>query len=95
MEKCRFPNKLKMFRRSSGYSQKKVARMLGLRDTSTISRWEHGIALPGIVQTFRLALIYHTEPHELFSELWHRIDEELILLVRDTESIIPNESFLV
>lgn len=94
MENSRIPNKLKMFRRSSGYSQKKVARMLGLSDTSTISRWEHGITVPTIGQVFLLCRIYRTLPHELFSELWHRIGEELILLTRDDESII-NQSFFV
>lgn len=94
MENSRIPNKLKMFRRSSGYSQKKVARMLGLSDTSTISRWEHGVTVPTILQVFLLCRIYSTLPHELFNELWHRIDEELILLTRDDESII-NQSFFV
>ena len=55
MEISRVPNKLKSYRRCCGYSQKKVARMLGLADTSTLSRWEHGIAVPGMVQVFSLA----------------------------------------
>lgn len=93
MEISRVPNKLKMFRRCSGYSQKKVARMLGLSDTSTLSRWEHGIAVPSLVQVFRLARIYRTWPHELFTELWHRNDTEFNLLTQEDESIIPNQSF--
>lgn len=92
MEKNRFPNKLKMFRRCSGYSQKKVAQMLGLSDTSTISRWEHGIAIPNTVQVFRLAGIYHTQPNELFDELWNQITLEFGLLTRK-ESINTNPSF--
>ena len=93
MEKHRFPNKLKMFRRCCGYSQKKVARMLGFDDTSTLSRWEHGINLPGLEQVIRLARIYRTQPHELFDELWNRIGEEFSLLTQDEESITSNQSF--
>jgi len=76
MEISRFPNKLKFFRRCSGYSQKKVARLLGHADTSSLSRWESGIVMPGIEQVFRLARIYHTHPHELFGSLWVALGEE-------------------
>lgn len=93
MEISRAPNKLRMFRRCSGYSQKKVARILGLADTSTLSRWEHGVSVPGLVQVFRLSRIYHTLPHELFDELWNRIDSEYSLLAQDTEPFTSNQSF--
>ncbi|MEO6730311.1 MAG: helix-turn-helix transcriptional regulator [Ferruginibacter sp.] len=82
-----------MFRRCSGYSQKKVARILGLADTSTLSRWEHGMAFPSIVQTFRLAHIYQTLPQELFDEMWNRHGTEISLVTQHTEPIIGNESF--
>jgi transcriptional regulator with XRE-family HTH domain len=93
MEISRVPNKLKMFRRCSGYSQKKVARMLGFSDTSTLSRWEHGLSVPSMVQVFRLARIYRTWPHELFTELWYQVDTEPGLLTQTEESITPSQSF--
>ncbi len=93
MENSRTPNKLKMFRRCNGYSQKKVARILGLADTSTLSRWEHGIAVPGLVQVFRLSRIYKTLPQELFDELWNRIGSEYSLLAQDDEPFNSNNSF--
>lgn len=71
MEEGRFPNKLKKYRRCAGYSQKKLARLLGLSDTSLISRWEHGLVLPGTVQLFRLSRIFDTKPHVLFDLLWN------------------------
>lgn len=70
MEISRFPNKLKLFRRSYGYSQKKVAHILGLADTSTLSRWEQGFAYPGLLHVFHLAKLYETMPHVLFDTLW-------------------------
>lgn len=94
MEISRVPNKLKMFRHCSGYSQKKVARMLGLSDTSTLSRWEHGVALPGMVQVFRLSRIYRTEPQGLFEDLWNLSGTEVGLLTQDEESLNTNQSFI-
>lgn len=82
-----------MFRRCSGYSQKKVARMLVLADTSTLSRWEHGVAVPGVVQVFRLSRIYHTLPHELFDGLWNQIDQECCLLAQNNEPFNTNQTF--
>ena len=95
MEISRFPNKLKTYRRCSGYSQKKVARILGFKDTSTLSRWEHGLTVPSIVQVFRLARIYRALPHELYDELWASFDSEKSLLVLDEEPFTTNASFYV
>lgn len=93
MEIRRTPNKLKLFRKSTGYSQKKVARLLGLSDTSSLSKWEHGIILPGLIQVFRLSKIYQTQPQELFDDLWNQIEKEYSLLAQNTESFNTNQSF--
>lgn len=93
MEVGRIPNKLKLFRHSHGYSQKKVAHILGLADTSTLSRWEHGLSVPSIVQVFRLSRIYKTLPHELFEDLWNSIETESGLLAQNKEPYINNQSF--
>lgn len=91
----RFPNKLKMFRRSNGYSQKKVARILGISDTSSLSRWEHGVTLPSVMQVLRLARIYHTVPHELFDEFWNHLQTDPNLLALESEPFNSNESIFV
>ncbi len=81
-----------MFRRCSGLSQKKVARILGLADTSTLSRWEHGVAIPGLLQVFRLSRIYQTLPQELFEDLWNQIGSEPCLLADDCRPFSSNQS---
>lgn len=93
MEPGRIPNKLKLFRHTNGYSQKKVARILGLSDTSTISRWEHGLTFPGMLQVFRLSRIYNTQPQELFDELWKSLEPEFGLLAQSDEPVINNQTF--
>lgn len=94
MEICRFPNKLRSYRRCQGWSQKKVARMLGLADTSTLSRWERGYALPGTLNIFRLARMYHTFPQLLFDDLWVKCITEDDLLTQ-AESFNTNQSLYV
>ena len=91
----KFPNKLKMYRRCCGYSQKKVARMLRLRDTSALSRWEHGIAVPGLLQIFLLAQIYNTHPHDLFDDIWREAGIEYNLLTHSDEPFTNNHHFSV
>lgn len=90
MERNRFPNKLKSYRRCNGLSQKKVARTLGLADTGTLSRWEKGFVIPGTVHLFRLAQLYHTLPHQLFDTLWNQSTSEENLLTQP-ESFTSNE----
>ena len=95
MEVGRIPNKLKQFRRRHGYSQKKIARVLGLSDTSALSRWEHGIGVPGLLHVFRLSRIYKTLPNELFSDLWNSVSLEKNLLALDEEPFDSNQSFFL
>ena len=83
MEISRFPNRLKSYRRSKGFSQKRVARVLGLVDTSALSRWERGVVLPSALQVFQLATIYETLPHDLFDELWLELHQDEGLLISD------------
>jgi transcriptional regulator with XRE-family HTH domain len=92
MEISRFPNKLKLFRHSKGYSRKKVARFLGLTDSSSLSRWERGVALPALLQVFSLARIYQTQPHELFDDLWKQVGADINLLANDGKPYTSNPS---
>ncbi len=92
MEQGRFPNRLKLYRETAGYSQKKVSSILGLGDTSILSRWERGITSPNIKQILWLSRLYNSVPHDLYHELWNSI-----LSVSDlsapTEPFSSQESF--
>ena len=90
MEIGRFPNNLKSFRRRKGHSRKKVSRVLGYADTSTLSRWERGIALPSLFQAFQLATIYEVLPHDLYDEVWLGLHNDESLLISD-ESFNSNQ----
>ena len=71
--------------------------MLGLTDTSPLSRWEKGISLPNIMHLFRLSRIYKTMPSELYFDLWQSISKEILAresdLLAQHESITNNELY--
>ncbi len=75
----RVPNCLRKYRRISGYSQKDVANVLGLKSSSRISRWEKGECFPNITNLFRLAVLYRTMVDALFIDLLEKVREEIHL----------------
>jgi transcriptional regulator with XRE-family HTH domain len=97
MDNSRFPNRLKKYRRLFCLSQKEVATILGLKDTSPLSRWEKGLSLPNLVQLFRLARIYQAMPNELYFDLWQIISKEIAAkgnnLLAHPEPIISNQLY--
>jgi transcriptional regulator with XRE-family HTH domain len=97
MEQCRFPNRLKKYRRYFSFSQKDVADVLGLTDTSPLSRWEKGLVFPNISHLFRLCRLYKTMPQELYAELWDNVTVEVskaqVSLLARKEQIISNKVY--
>lgn len=69
--------------------------MLGLKDSSPLSRWEKGISLPNILNLFRLSRIYKTMPSEIYFDLWQNISKEITVkennLLARQESLNTNE----
>lgn len=92
MEQSRFPNRLKKYRRYFLFSQKEVAALLGLPDTSPLSRWEKGLVFPNIAHLFRLCRIYKTMPQELYSDLWRKVSDEIA--VAEKNLLAQNESVI-
>jgi DNA-binding XRE family transcriptional regulator len=89
----RIPNKLRSYRHCFAYSQKTVARMLGLSDTSVLSKWENGVSVPNIVQVFRLARMYRTEPHRLYEDLWDQLSQDTSLTDQRDIPFNSNQTF--
>ncbi|MBS1731873.1 MAG: helix-turn-helix transcriptional regulator [Bacteroidetes bacterium] len=78
METGRYPNRLKTFRRIAGLSQKRVSKILGLRDTSMLSRWEHGFNVPALANLFILCQLYQATPQKLYPEVWKQAETNLL-----------------
>ena len=60
------PNSLKLHRRKAGLKQTDVARLLGVRNASMLSRWEKGRSVPKFDHILDLALIYSTSTDALY-----------------------------
>lgn len=70
-------NNLKSFRKKLGLRQVDVATMLGHASSDRISHWEKGLSVPGLVNLFKLAVIYKTSPQELYGDLHASIARDL------------------
>jgi transcriptional regulator with XRE-family HTH domain len=67
------PNCLRKYRLIRGLKQKQVASILGLKNAGRISQWENGVYFPGIVNLFKLAILYRTMPDALLIDLTHML----------------------
>ncbi len=70
-------NCLRKYRKLKGLRQKDVARILKLRSTSMISRWENGACLPNSLNIFKLSLLYRTLIDALFIDQMRLLKEEI------------------
>jgi transcriptional regulator with XRE-family HTH domain len=71
------PNCLRRHRKARGLKQKDVAKILGLKSSSMISRWENGLCLPSALNLFRLASLYRTMADALFIDLLRALRSDL------------------
>lgn len=78
-EKNSMTNNLLRYRLLFGYSQREIARMLGLNSTSVIGRWEQGLTVPDLENAIKLSVIYKTLIEELFYDLRKSIISEFTI----------------
>jgi transcriptional regulator with XRE-family HTH domain len=77
----RKPNHLVLYRRRMGFSQKQVSRLLGHRDASMVSHYEHGRSYPPLPVALRLEIILRVPVAFLFPHLYDEIKQ----WIRQTE----------
>jgi transcriptional regulator with XRE-family HTH domain len=70
-------NNLRDIRVSLGLKQIDVAGMLGHASSDRISHWEKGVAFPGMVNLFKLSLIYRVPPEQFYVDLYKSLADEL------------------
>lgn len=81
-------NRLRKYRRARGLKQREAARILGLADASSLSRWEQGVSLPSVMNMFRLAALYRTLVDALYIDTLRTIREEV---QRREADLLPHE----
>lgn len=77
MEPSRFPNRLKKYSESLGFTQKEVSHILSLAHSGNISRWEKGYVLPSLIHLSQLSIQYKTPIDHLYNELWNLLESEI------------------
>jgi len=70
-------NKLKSQRKDLQCRQQDIAETLGFCTTDRISHWEKGVAIPSIINLFRLSAFFKVMPHELYPDLYQKIWNEV------------------
>jgi len=70
-------NDLVLYRKRMGFTQKQVARLLGQRDATMISHYEHGRALPPLAMALSLEIIYRTPVAFLFPTLYDELRRQI------------------
>ena len=60
-----------------GFTQKQVARLLGHRDTSMVSHYEHSRALPPLTVALGLEIIYRVPVAFLFPAMYDELKQHI------------------
>ncbi|HEX5001765.1 MAG TPA: helix-turn-helix transcriptional regulator [Bacteroidia bacterium] len=71
-------NDLKKLRNSKGYTLEDVAKKLNMDCKDRLSQWERGTAVPGLLNLFKLSVLYDTLPHELYPKPWKALLTEYL-----------------
>lgn len=62
-------NALKRCREGHGYTQGMLGKLLGFRDGSWVSRWEHGKTMPNLESAIKLSILLNASINDLFNDL--------------------------
>jgi len=66
-------NHLFRLRRIRGYSQKRLASLLGLRSSKAISDYERGRRLPPLLTAMSMEIVLGTKLSEIYADLYHEL----------------------
>jgi len=67
------PNDLAYYRLRWRLSQKRAAALLGYRDSTRLSRYENGHAIPPLEAALRLGILYRVPVDFLFPHLYNQL----------------------
>ena len=76
-------NRLTLYRKRMGLSQRTVAKLLGLTNVSVLSHYELGVALPSLKRALALEILYRVPVAFLFPNLYDPMRE----MIREAEKI--------
>ena len=68
---------IELYRQRMGFTATQVARLMGHRDSSTVSDYEHGKRLPSLENALRLGVILRVPVEFLFGTLYDQLRAEV------------------
>ncbi len=71
-------NRIARHRRHKKYSQRQLAKLLGLKSASRITSWETGESIPSTEKLFQLEQALNAMPDELLYEYSKRMKQEVV-----------------
>ena len=74
-----YTNQLKRVRRRAGYTQGELAKLIGHKTTSHISRYENGLKLPNLTTALKLCSAIGSLVDVAFGDLQEQISKEIKL----------------
>lgn len=77
MDRRRFHNYLRRFRRERGLTQRQVAIIMGLNNSTVVSRWEKGSVLPETQSVLKMAILYRSSVDVIYSDLRDSLTDEI------------------
>ena len=77
-------NNLVLYRRRMGFTQKQVSRLLGYRDTSMVSHYEHGRSFPPLPVALSLEIILRVPVAFLFPGIYDEIKGRIRQMEEDS-----------
>lgn len=84
-----YQNCLWKYRKARGLKQREVAKILELRSTGMISRWENGVCLPETENLIDLAQLYRTSMDALVIDLVR--ESRVYILHREEDVLIGHQ----
>jgi transcriptional regulator with XRE-family HTH domain len=70
-------NRIALYRRRMGLSQRRVATLAGYRDSTTLSVYESGRSMPSLQIAFRLGIVLRVPVEFLFPDLYESLRNQI------------------
>src|SRR5690242_4794372 len=77
MSRQKLPNYLCLHRKRLGFSVKEIAFLLGVKNGSQVSRYEHFRRVPSLPTALAYHAIFRTSPPELFGGMYEKVAKEV------------------
>jgi transcriptional regulator with XRE-family HTH domain len=92
MTSHKLPNYLRVYRKRLGLSQNEVAFLLGWRNASQPSRYEHFSRVPTLRTALALSVIFQASVRELFSGEYQKVETAVCRQAQRLEARLTTEN---